>query len=368
MRSIHHSLLRTGLLASEPGRENSPSAVTPRRTEVRTRSVATATNQGGSERPRITTTGPLDSLLTAPGVTEVMVNAGGHLWVEQDGRLETRGVIAPESLDGFLERLLTTIGRRLDRTQPIVDARLADGSRVCVVVPPVAVDGMCLSIRRFAVRTIAIAEMADSDTLAVIRGLVAARANIVVSGATSSGKTTLLNALTGLIDPHERLVCLEDVAELRPMSSHVVRLETRPGHHDGPAEITLGDLVRAALRLRPDRLLVGEVRGPEALDLLHALNTGHDGSLSTVHANSPPDALTRLGVLAASTGVITRETAAELVHGAIDAVIHVVRGVDGRRRVAEVHEPRRSERWATAPEGHRTPSSVQHLAEGDPRR
>lgn len=341
MRPIHHSLLDPAPHAPESEQLLSRPAVTSRRTESADRSISTTTTRGGPVGSRFSTSDPLDSLLTTPGVTEVMVNAGGRLWIERDGRLETCGEIAPESLDGFVERLLTTIGRRLDRTQPIVDARLADGSRVCVVVPPVAVDGMCLSIRRFGVRAIEIEEMTDTATLSVIRDLVTRRANIVVSGATSSGKTTLLNALTALIDPGERLICLEDVAELRPMSRHVVRLETRPGHLDGPGEITLGDLVRAALRLRPDRLLVGEVRGPEALDLLHALNTGHDGSLSTVHANSPRDALARLGVLAASTGVITRDTAAELVHGAIDVVIHVVRGVDGRRRVAEVHEPRR---------------------------
>lgn len=300
--------------------------------------------------PQQRTSDPLEDLLEDPEVSEVMVNAQGRIWVERGGGLEMEGTITSDRLDGFVERLLTTTGRRLDRCSPIVDARLPDGSRVCVVIPPVSVDGVCLSIRRFAVRPITLSDMAPPHAAACLERLVASRANIVVSGPTSSGKTTLLNALTGVIDPRERLICIEDIAELRPISDHVVRLETRTAHPDGPEAVDLGDLVRAALRLRPDRLVVGEVRGAEALDVLHALNTGHDGSLSTVHANSPADALLRLAVLAASSGIVTRDTAGDLAVGAIDAVVHVDRGRDGQRRVDRIVEP--------DPHDHRSPPRV----------
>lgn len=285
--------------------------------------------------------GPLDRWLDDDEVAEVLVNAGGEVWVERrcGGGPSRAGSLAPGVVLGVIERILAPIGRRLDRASPMVDARLPDGSRVCAVMPPVAVDGVCLAVRRFTHRALGLHDFAAAGVAALLDELIEHRCNLVVSGATSSGKTTLLAALAARAEPHERIVTLEDVAELRLDAPHVLRLETRSATPDGPPAVTMTHLVRTALRLRPDRLVVGEIRGDEAVDLLQALNTGHDGSLATLHANSPLDALARLEslVVRAASGW-PLDAVRHQVHRSIDVVVHVQREASGARRVVEVAE------------------------------
>lgn len=283
--------------------------------------------------------GGLERWLQDPTVTEIMVNGGGEIWVERAGRVVPAGRMRATTLLAAIERLLTPVGRRLDRSHPMVDARMPDGARLCAVIEPVAVDGPCLAIRRFPVRDIPLSCFAAPPVVATLGDLVRRRCNIVVSGATSSGKTTLLNALAHEIEPECRVVTLEDVAELRLGHPHVVRFETRESTPEGVGEVTLAHLLRTALRMRPDRLVVGEVRGSEAVHLLQALNTGHDGSLCTVHANSALDALHRISSL------VLQEVASwplsavhEQVARAVDIVVHTARTDDGQRRVVEVVE------------------------------
>ena len=299
--------------------------------------------------------GGLERWLHDPTVTEVMVNGGHDIWVERLGSLEHVGHMRPATLLAAIEHMLAPVGRRLDRSHPTVDARLPDGARLCAVIPPVAVDGPCLTIRRVPSRRLTVDSFADPPVVALLHELVHRRCNVVISGATSSGKTTLLDALAQCVPHHERLVTLEDVAELRLAHPHVVRLETREATPDGVGEITLGHLLRAALRMRPDRLLVGEVRGAEAMQLLQALNTGHDGSLCTVHANSALDALDRLAALVLQAGEGWPLAAVHrLVVRAVDVVVHVERHEQGRRAVAEVVE--------VLPVLRRTSPAVRHLA------
>jgi pilus assembly protein CpaF len=261
------------------------------------------------------------------------------VWIERHGRLEHVGRLAPGVAEQVIERVLAPLGLRVDRASPIVDARLPDGSRVHAVIPPLAIDGPTLAIRRFARRRIPLTDLADSTVTDVLRELVATRTNVVVSGATSSGKTTLLNALATEIDPGERVITIEDAAELRLDTPHVVRLEARPASADGYGAASVRDLVRAALRMRPDRLVVGEVRGAEALDMVQAMNTGHDGSLTTCHANSAVDALRRIEAMVLQGGpALPLEAVREQIHASIDAVVHVVRGQNGHRRVAQIAE------------------------------
>lgn len=282
---------------------------------------------------------PLDQWLDDPDVTEVLVNGDHDVWVERHGRLERATSLPPGRLDVLLERILAPTGRRLDRLSPVVDTRLADGSRVCAAIPPVAVDGRCLAIRRFTSRSLGLDAFASPAVGELLTRLVRTRSNLLVAGATSSGKTTLLNALAGLIDHHERIITLEDTAELRLAAAHVVRLESRDATADGVGGIDVTDLLRAALRLRPDRFVLGEVRGPEALALVQAMSTGHDGSMATCHASSALDALRRVEVLALLAAPAWPLAAVrEQVHAAIDHVVLVRREVDGRRRVAEVVE------------------------------
>jgi pilus assembly protein CpaF len=289
--------------------------------------------------------GPLDRWLTDPAVNEVMVNAGGDVWIERaDGPpgVHYAARLAPGELDAAVERILLPVGRRLDRRAPIVDARLPDGSRVCAVIEPVAVDGTTVSIRRFVDQHTSfddfVADSGDASEVApVVRGLVTGRRNVVVSGATSTGKTTLLGVLARWIPANERIITLEDTCELALAGRHVVRLEARPPTIDGVTAITVEHLLRAALRLRPDRLVLGEVRGDEALELVQALNTGHDGTLATVHANSPLDALARLESLvirAAPSWPLdaVRQQVARCLH----SVIHLERTPDGKRRIAAI--------------------------------
>ncbi len=290
--------------------------------------------------------GPLEDLLADPAVEEVMVNGPDDVYVERAGRIEaveTR-FADEEELRNAIERILAPLGRRIDELSPMVDARLADGSRVNVVIPPLAVDGPALSIRRFGASRPGPAELVELGTLSpaqcdLLSDAVGARRSIMVSGGTGSGKTTLLNALSSFIEPGERIVTIEDAAELRLQQRHVVRLESRPAGVEGKGEVTARELLRNALRMRPDRIVIGEVRGAEALDLLTALNTGHDGALSTVHANSAADALSRLGTLALMAGLgLPHEAIAEQVQRGVDLVVHLERRPDGSRRVAEIAE------------------------------
>jgi pilus assembly protein CpaF len=288
--------------------------------------------------------GPLEDLLGDPAVEEVMVSGAGTVWIERQGRIEPAPVrfASDEDVRAAIERILAPTGRRVDELQPMADARLRDGSRVNVVIPPLAVDGPAISIRRFGARRPGPAALVASGSLApeassVLEAAVRDRRTILVTGGTGSGKTTLLNALSAWIDPAERVITIEDAAELRLRQPHVVRLESRPASVEGRGEVTIRDLLRNALRMRPDRIVIGEVRGGEALDLLTALNTGHEGALSTLHANSPEDALRRLETLALMAGVALPHGAIrEQVLRGVDVVAHVRREPGGERRVTEV--------------------------------
>src|SRR3954451_197424 len=290
--------------------------------------------------------GPLEPLLADPGVDEVMVNGPEAVYVERAGKLERAAVsFASEAeLVHAIERVLAPLGRRVDEASPLCDARLADGSRVNVVIPPLALGGPCLTIRRFRRQGFSLDDLVAGGTLTAplasfLAECVRARGTVLVSGGTGSGKTTTLNALSGAIADGERIVTIEDAAELRLRQGHVVRLEARPANVEGRGEVTIRTLVANALRMRPDRVVVGEVRGVEALDMLQALNTGHEGSLTTVHANSPADALRRVETLALMAGVgLPHAAIREQVATAIDLVVHQARAADGARRVESVAE------------------------------
>jgi pilus assembly protein CpaF len=290
--------------------------------------------------------GPLEVLLADPAVEEVMVNGPDRVFVERGGRIEATDVAFAdeEELRNAIERILAPLGRRVDELSPMVDARLADGSRVNVVIPPLAIDGPTVSIRRFGARRPGPDELVALGTLTakqrqLLEAAVGGRRSVLVSGGTGSGKTTLLNALSSFIGADERVVTIEDAAELRLQQPHVVRLESRPAGVEGRGEVSIRDLLRNSLRMRPDRIVIGEVRGPEALDLLTALNTGHDGALSTVHANSPADALSRLETLALMAGVgLPHAAVAEQVQRGVDLVVHLERRADGARLVTEIAE------------------------------
>jgi pilus assembly protein CpaF len=290
--------------------------------------------------------GPLEELLADPEVEEVMVNGAERVYVERGGVVEATEVrfADEDELRNAIERILAPLGRRVDELSPMVDARLGDGSRVNVVIPPLAIDGPAVSIRRFGVRRPGPDELVELGTLSAeqrdrLEEAVGERRSVLVSGGTGSGKTTLLNALSSFVASRERVVTIEDAAELRLQQPHVVRLESRPAGVEGRGEVTIRDLLRNALRMRPDRIVIGEVRGPEALDLLTALNTGHDGALSTVHANSPADALARLETLALMAGVgLPHAAIAAQVRRGIDLVVQMERRPDGARVVSAVEE------------------------------
>ncbi len=268
------------------------------------------------------------------------MNGPGAVWVERRGRIESTATSfgSEAELMHAIERILAPLGRRVDEAAPLCDARLADGSRVNVVIPPLSLSGPCLTIRRFRRQGFSLRDLVAGSTLpgplaSFLGECVAARASILVSGGTGSGKTTTLGALSGAIPETERIVTIEDAAELRLRQRHVVRLESRPPNLEGRGEVTIRQLVRNALRMRPDRIVVGEVRGAEALDMLMALNTGHEGSLSTVHANSPADALRRVETLALMAGVgLPHEAVRDQVASALDLVVHQARVADGSRR------------------------------------
>lgn len=297
----------------------------------------------GQLAAEVTGLGPLEALLADPTVTEVMVNGPGRCFVERGGKLEA----VPLDLDAVgilcaVERVLAPLALRIDRSSPMVDARLPDGSRLHAVIPPLAIDGPCLTIRRFGAIPVTV-EAFGVGPLAFdfLHWAVRAGWNVLVSGGTGAGKTTLLNALSGAIEPSERVITIEETAELRLSGEHVVRLEARTANAEGAGAVGVRELVRAALRMRPDRIVVGEVRGGEAFDLLQALNTGHDGALSTVHANSPIDALRRLSTLALLGGTgLPHEAIREQVVAALDAVVQVERRRDGARQVVSIAEVR----------------------------
>jgi pilus assembly protein CpaF len=287
----------------------------------------------------ITGLGPLELLLRDAAVSEVMVNGPGRVWIERAGALECTDVsLTAAEIDHIIEKIVGPLGLRVDRSSPAVDARLPDGSRVHAIVPPLAIDGPYLTIRRFRARVVELDEFCASAVVDFVRAIVRERRNVIVCGGTGSGKTTLLNALAGAI-LSGRIVTVEDAAELRLQQDHVVRLEARPANAEGVGRVTIRDLVRNALRMRPDRIIVGECRGAEALDMLTAMNTGHEGSMSTCHANSPADALRRLEtmVLLAGEG-LPLDAVRDQLHAAIDVIIEVGRGRDGRRRITSVVE------------------------------
>lgn len=290
--------------------------------------------------------GPLEPLLADPSVDEVMVNGPSEVWLERRGRVERASASfgSDAELMHAIERVLAPLGRRVDEASPMCDARLPDGSRVNVVVPPLAVDGACMTIRRFRPQGFALEDLVANGTMpaavaSFLADCVRARAAVLVSGGTGSGKTTTLNALSGAIPDGERIVTVEDAAELALRQEHVVRLEARPPNVEGRGEVTIRALVRNALRMRPDRIVVGEVRGGEALDMLSALTTGHEGSLTTVHATSAAEALRRIETLALMAGVgLPHEAIRDQVGAAIELVVHQKRMPDGSRAVACVAE------------------------------
>lgn len=290
--------------------------------------------------------GPLEPLLEDEAVTDIMVNGPFQVYVERRGKLELSDVRFRNNghVLNVAQRIVSRVGRRIDESVPLVDARLPDGSRVNIIIPPLALDGPSISIRKFAKQKITLDVMAKqeniSDPLATVLKIASAsRLNILISGGTGSGKTTLLNALSRMIDPGERIVTIEDAAELQLQQPHVVRLETRPPNIEGKGEITMRDLVKNSLRMRPDRIILGEIRSSEAIDMLQAMNTGHDGSLSTIHANSPREALTRLENMVSMGGFNLAERALRTqIVDAIDLVVQIARMRDGIRRVTHVTE------------------------------
>ncbi|HMG42987.1 MAG TPA: CpaF family protein [Acidimicrobiales bacterium] len=291
-------------------------------------------------RARMLGAGPIEPLLADPAITDVLVNGPGWVWVERAGRLVRTGIaLDAAAIDLLVERVVSRLGLRADRSTPIVDARLPDGSRVHVVLPPLAVDGPYVTIRRFAVSALPLSRFCGPSVESLLVDAVVGGWNLVVCGGTGAGKTTLLNALCQHLPAGERVVTVEDAAELRLPGDQVVRLEARPATPDGLPAVAVRDLLRAALRMRPDRLVVGEVRGGEAVDLLQALNTGHDGSLSTCHANSPVDALRRLETMSLMGGLdLPLPAIREQLSSALDLVVHVARRPDGSRHVVSIDE------------------------------
>ncbi|MCA0302217.1 MAG: CpaF family protein [Proteobacteria bacterium] len=290
--------------------------------------------------------GPLEPLLEDEGITDIMINGPKQVYIERHGKLDLSSVTFEDNahLLNICNRIVSRIGRRVDESSPICDARLADGSRVNIIIPPLAIDGASVSIRKFGKRQIGFDQMAHQGNISpamatVMRIAARCRLNIVVSGGTGSGKTTMLNALSGMIDNGERVVTIEDAAELRMQQPHVVRLETRPANLEGNGEVNMRDLVKNALRMRPDRIILGEVRGPEAIDLLQAMNTGHDGSMGTLHANRPREALTRLeNMVTMGVASLPPKAIRSQIAGSLNLIVQISRMRDGVRRVTHITE------------------------------
>ena len=290
--------------------------------------------------------GPLEPLLEDESITDIMINGPKQIYIERGGKLDLTSVTFEDNahLLNVCNRIVSRIGRRVDEASPICDARLLDGSRVNIIIPPLAIDGASVSIRKFGKRQIGFDQMAQQGNISpamatVMRIAARCRLNMVVSGGTGSGKTTMLNALSGMIDNGERVVTIEDAAELRMQQPHVVRLETRPANLEGNGEITMRDLVKNALRMRPDRIILGEVRGPEAIDLLQAMNTGHDGSMGTLHANRPREALTRLeNMVTMGVSNLPPKAIRSQIAGSLQMIVQISRMRDGVRRVTHITE------------------------------
>jgi pilus assembly protein CpaF len=290
--------------------------------------------------------GPLEPLLSDPGISDILVNTYDKVYVERRGRLELTDVKFHDNahLMKILEKIVSRVGRRVDESSPMVDARLPDGSRVNAIIPPLAVDGPLVSIRRFGATPLTVQNLLDYKSVTppmikVLESLGLAKVNILISGGTGSGKTTMLNLISGFIPGNERIVTIEDAAELQLRQPHVVRLETRPPNIEGKGEVTQRALVRNSLRMRPDRIILGEVRGPEALDMLQAMNTGHEGSLATIHANTPRDALARLENMVGMAGVsLTPRAIRQQIASAITVILQASRLADGTRKVVSMQE------------------------------
>ena len=290
--------------------------------------------------------GPLEPLLKDPTISDILVNSHKTIYIERRGKIERTNVQFKddEHLMRVIERIVSSVGRRIDESSPMVDARLQDGSRVNAIIPPLSIDGPVVSIRRFGSDPLKMSMLIDykaltKDIADMLQMVVTARLNILISGGTGAGKTTLLNALSAYIPENERIVTIEDSAELQLQQPHVVRLETRPPNIEGRGEVTQRDLVKNALRMRPDRIVIGEVRGGEAIDMLQAMNTGHDGSLTTVHANTPRDALARLETTIQMTGMRLSDRAMrQQIASALNLVVQVARMSDGSRRVTSISE------------------------------
>jgi pilus assembly protein CpaF len=290
--------------------------------------------------------GPIEPLLKDPNVSDILINTYRHIYIERRGKLEPTDARFKDDahLRRIIDKIVSSVGRRIDESSPMVDARLPDGSRVNAIIPPLAIDGPIVSIRRFAVNPLELEDLIRYQALTpqvaeLLKGIIKARLNVIISGGTGSGKTTLLNVLSRFIPADERIVTIEDAAELQMKQDHVVRLETRPPNIEGRGEVVQRDLVRNSLRMRPDRIIVGEVRGKEAFDMLQAMNTGHDGSLTTIHANTARDSLMRLETMVAMANMdIPSEFLRRYIASAIHVVIQVARMVDGTRRLVSVQE------------------------------
>ena len=290
--------------------------------------------------------GPIEPLFADPSISDILVNTYRQVYVERHGRLELTPIQFRDNAHvlKIIDKIVSSIGRRIDESSPMVDARLPDGSRVNAVIPPVSLDGPILSIRRFAVVPLTMADLIENKTLTpamaeLMEGIVKARLNTLISGGTGTGKTTLLNVLSGFIPPNERIVTIEDAAELQLQQPHVVRLETRPPNIEGRGEVTQRALVRNTLRMRPNRIIVGEVRGGEVLDMLQAMNTGHEGSLTTVHANSPRDSITRLENMIGMAGVsLPPKAMRQQISSALNVILQLVRLSDGKRKITSIQE------------------------------
>ena len=290
--------------------------------------------------------GPIEQFLADPTVSEIMVNGCDHVYVERAGVVERTDVrfISEEHLRRVVERIVSRVGRRIDESSPMVDARLADGSRINVIIPPLSLDGSILTVRKFAKDPFKVRDLIEMGTMSedvasLLSSTVAGGMNVLVSGGTGTGKTTLLNVLSSFIPARERIVTIEDAVELQLHQDHVVRLEARPSNTEGQGQITIRDLVRNALRMRPDRIIIGEVRGAEALDMLQAMNTGHDGSLCTVHANAPRDSLARLETMVLMAGFdLPSRAIREQIASALDVIVQIERHRDGSRHISHITE------------------------------
>jgi pilus assembly protein CpaF len=291
--------------------------------------------------------GPLELLMADPSVSDILVNSYNQIYVERRGRLELTGVVFTDDkhLLRIIDKIVSRVGRRIDESSPMVDARLPDGSRVNAIIPPIALDGPMVSIRRFAVTPLKMADLVNGyksltpDMALMLEGLAKSKINMLISGGTGSGKTTLLNILSGFIPETERIITIEDAAELQLQQPHVIRLETRPPNIEGKGEVNQRALVRNALRMRPDRIVIGEVRGAEAVDMMQAMNTGHEGSMTTIHANNPRDAISRLENMVSMAGFnLPHKVARQQIAAAITVIVQGNRLTDGRRKITSIQE------------------------------